>query len=756
MYTDGNSDSINPDLLYLGNILQLKEIVPLEGALETYGLYELKVFEVGHEEFYLCKFADGEITKIKAFRRNGTLFFELKNEYRQVETDGNHIVGLTESELHLYRFKEKSLGQPLSVPISPIANFLQKEAVYAESSSHVDFGGFLFEVSGEAINFWFFNVNTTAFPSASPHLKVEYSLETKTFVTFSGFGTSTRTDRMPTPFRSFSAAKIEKHLWVPRTHDNQVDVFDKGGNLLKTISLPPVYSEMSTGSAIGSKEIWDQVISGMSTNELGSLISRQNYPESVAGTMDFVLVKRRNINNLKYGSFFTALNRNGDVLTEDAWSRDIMINAATANEFLSIIPLSENADYLPEWLLESSAFDPLAYKNHSGWWLAKFQVKGSLISDQKASEKPSGSVVTPRLKKSLAGARQLRNLMDFKGFIKLDVPDEFGVREVSSLLVGAKRIFLVDSPGRQVLMFDGAGQFMGPMGRRGSGPGEFNRPNMILRGYGDRVILVGSHELLVYDENGTYERKFQGRQKDFSLAGGPIIWDQPDRLFLSDPFHAGSGKWQYGYVDVSSEGALEITGFGERFAYYDRQFDTTYGTPIIQGFVRVGEQIWLNPPFEGTLEIYDQQGELLAVPEGSKYAGGLSKDDFRGVKNNLSSYEFFKATRKGKIKGTDLHVLGPVVVRTLTHPVHGIAYDVFDHSGQALARMLEPGASMVQIKDTRGENLYGTLMLPINETLDRESLKKFLYRPEWEALMEAGYQDGDDPFLYIWSARLGL
>jgi hypothetical protein len=63
------------------------------------------------------------------------------------------------------------------------------------------------------------------------------------------------------------------------------------------------------------------------------------------------------------------------------------------------------------------------------------------------------------------------------------------------------RLFVADHGNNRVQVFNGDGQFLEAFGRRGAGPGEFDKPCGLATGPGDRLYVAehGNHRIQMFE-----------------------------------------------------------------------------------------------------------------------------------------------------------------------------------------------------------------------------------------------------------------
>ncbi len=114
-----------------------------------------------------------------------------------------------------------------------------------------------------------------------------------------------------------------------------------------------------------------------------------------------------------------------------------------------------------------------------------------------------------------------------------------------------RRVYAVDlggvsSENHRVRMFDATtGEHLGDIGRRGSGPGEFNLPRDLAIGAGGRLYVVdgGNFRVVVFDRDGRYLTSFGSIGKQYGQFARPkeIAVDRDGNVYVVD---AAFGNFQ--------------------------------------------------------------------------------------------------------------------------------------------------------------------------------------------------------------------
>ncbi len=378
-------------------------------------------------------------------------------------------------------------------------------------------------------------------------------------------------------------------------------------------------------------------------------------------------------------------------------------------------------------------------------------------SPPKKAEKAGDQSISPQLKERLLKAREFRNLLKFDGFVRLRTPDEFAISWLKDAIFIDDHYIVLDDKGEQLLQFDKDGNFVQPISRQGEGPGEFQRPQVLARAYPHHFVLGDSHGLLLFQSDGTLVRQILG-YKDINIRLGwnNIIWDKPDRFYLTDPFRWGHSGKQHGLVLLRPDKKFEIKGFGERFLLYEKKFGPGYSHLSYQAFAKIGDRIWVGSPYKATLVIYDLEGNPIEELKNSYHPNGVNHADIEKWDPQKEMHLFFQNIYNQKKANHSLHQLGPVAIRTLFQAKPGYLYDFYDLDGNLLAKSLKSGSSGIKILDTHGKNLVGRVLSFAFADMTEEYLKRSLSKPEMAALFETGLIEGDEEVddRFLWLAHL--
>lgn len=100
------------------------------------------------------------------------------------------------------------------------------------------------------------------------------------------------------------------------------------------------------------------------------------------------------------------------------------------------------------------------------------------------------------------------------------------------------RIYLVDNPGGQVVVYDASGKHLFSFGKPGTEPGEFSRPTPIAINRKGEVVIgdVMNARVQIFSKDGKFLRKFGQRgdgAADFQVIKGLAV-DSDDNIYVTD------------------------------------------------------------------------------------------------------------------------------------------------------------------------------------------------------------------------------
>ncbi len=101
-----------------------------------------------------------------------------------------------------------------------------------------------------------------------------------------------------------------------------------------------------------------------------------------------------------------------------------------------------------------------------------------------------------------------------------------------------KKLYIVDSVSSQIHVTTLKGEFIGVIGKKGLGDGEFNRPTFIDVGSDGKLYVADSmnHRIQILDKDGKFIRKFGQLGDEIGCFGSPrgISLDTKNNIYVSD------------------------------------------------------------------------------------------------------------------------------------------------------------------------------------------------------------------------------
>ncbi len=159
--------------------------------------------------------------------------------------------------------------------------------------------------------------------------------------------------------------------------------------------------------------------------------------------------------------------------------------------------------------------------------------------------------------------------------------------------------------GEAVLQFDANGHFIGTIGRRGDGPGEYRGAHIVLTGRADSILVLDqvTRRITVLDPRGTFARALPNHVISFAatLTGS-------GSLVISGPIHTRD-RAGYPLHRIADDGSGQVLSFGPDMAVLD---------PAHPSFSRRilgsrGNGLWAARQDRYDIEQWTENGDLLRV-----------------------------------------------------------------------------------------------------------------------------------------------
>ncbi len=286
--------------------------------------------------------------------------------------------------------------------------------------------------------------------------------------------------------------------------------------------------------------------------------------------------------------------------------------------------------------------------------------------------------ITPDGAKRLAGLKKivaLSELFPTERLIELESTDNSLLAEISDCILQGDQLLILDAVQSQIFEFDQYGNFKGLFGRKGQGPGEYQGPQYMKRGYGNNIlvldVLAGSIKVYDYSGNVIKEspRYIDGDAVFPRLA---FSWAKTDRMFIGEVSTRSGNPGGHLVIDTSSDEMHRLAFFGERHPLKDM----TKPSFSLAAFEEVGDMLWVGSPYESFLKVYDRDGNDLGhLGKTARFGMAITAQDWDDV-DLQNKAEVFKMRMRKKSN----HCIQPVGDYVLVHLMPN-AFELYDRYG---------------------------------------------------------------------------
>jgi hypothetical protein len=342
----------------------------------------------------------------------------------------------------------------------------------------------------------------------------------------------------------------------------------------------------------------------------------------------------------------------------------------------------------------------------------------------------------------LKDIKTLSQMFRVVGSLRLE-PDQSAVPgHVIDLVRVADDWFLLDIRGEMIFHYDGDGNFLGPVGQQGQGPGEFARATALYR-WRDKLLVVdsGRAQYLVYELDGTFVR---------SISSGGLwinsrrLITTPGRFYILGFFTASPGAPYHAILSLEGRELSLVTGFGERHP--------AAVTPVkrdprdlmfkdLSSLAHVNGRIWVGSPYGADIEIFDEEGRLVERLQPG--VDGISRQEMDGVRTESDYAELLT----DNYDHSGMAFLDPWVIAYFTkNRRHHIA-QLFDSEG-TLVNSLNVEKSVFGI---RAKSVDGLLVYNIRAgDFSSETLIEKVGAEGYQLLIDAGFKpEEEDDAVYL-------
>jgi hypothetical protein len=281
-------------------------------------------------------------------------------------------------------------------------------------------------------------------------------------------------------------------------------------------------------------------------------------------------------------------------------------------------------------------------------------------------------------------------------------PDQFG-NLLAFRVDGNKRLFVLDAFDREVRVFDSVGVYSHAIGRRGSGPGEFESPQGISVTPDGHLWVVdpANTRYSIFGPEGDYEAGYTYRR-------GSVILPNPDEFTSA----RGYVSWGMGREPPESEG-----NWSNHIPIVFTPPDQYDSMPPLRGWTAYSSDGRRQPGAGGLLYHVSRTGGLWFAPNTTEYQiyrRSLDGDTTLVITLDTapvswtdsqrdSLLERLSGERRASLRSSDVARFRPIVRKVFTDASghlfviphvpdkpDGTAIDVFEEAGRYLGRLLLP------------------------------------------------------------------
>lgn len=307
-----------------------------------------------------------------------------------------------------------------------------------------------------------------------------------------------------------------------------------------------------------------------------------------------------------------------------------------------------------------------------------------------------------------ASVTSLRDLLPVSKFVQLEVSERSIVGDITGVIHLDGYYVIWDRIQNQIYKFDEKGKFSGLIGRPGEGPEEYLKISMITAVYERNLAVIDGMRghVLVYDLDGNLLRKTapprsRGDGGKFPITCA-IIWNQEDRLFLSDFDAYDSGAPYHVVLDYATPEGKLLFGFGNRFAEYEHW--TVQGKasrPKYSGcFREIGGRIWAANPLLSDIQIYERDGSHYRTVRAA-HPDNITEQDYFQVKPGISA---FQKVRHHKMTNLCLVGVKDLVFQFVNKSKEHLV-NVYDLEGNLLRSRLKADILSILAMNAEGDTL---------------------------------------------------
>lgn len=219
-----------------------EDVVPLVGFPLGEMFYSTICFPENGKQIYI--FPHDNNYGVLIFDQNGVLKFQenrLNILEERVAIFNDFILSHGPSSLRLWRVTNEEIFLLNTFNLQPIAETLSSGT---NSQPTIQFDDLHFEMEGEMIKCWGFNLKMNELTPENLHVSFLVNVHNKEVKFISSFGKATLMDRIETYSNRQRTVRVNNTFWVPRRNDPQIDIFELNGDLKNTLSISFNFGEV--------------------------------------------------------------------------------------------------------------------------------------------------------------------------------------------------------------------------------------------------------------------------------------------------------------------------------------------------------------------------------------------------------------------------------------------------------------------------------------------------------------------------------
>lgn len=347
------------------------------------------------------------------------------------------------------------------------------------------------------------------------------------------------------------------------------------------------------------------------------------------------------------------------------------------------------------------------------------------------------------------------DIFSISKFVKLKDIDGSFIQYLEDVLWVDNHWVVLDSMGKQVLLFDESGKFVRKIGAQGSGPGEYQQPFSIFETSSNGIAVSSRERLTIFEIDGTVRETLNGvKDTDGLLISGSFAWPKPNVIMMFDinVRDTDSNAWNHVILQRKDGESFEVlTKFGKRFSGLKNRTGT-FPEWFWRAFAIIDKNIWMGSPYHSNIEVFNMDGSLIQKMA-MGHPKGLQYEDFRGV--NFSSKVEISKKIYHKFRNLKITSLADKLVLTSYDsfsPIQGRLFNLYAADGKLIKKgIAHHPLRKLWVSGANNYSIYGVARADFD---DKALLNRFFHKEEVDALMKAGWRLNSTSQNYVWIASL--